>query len=230
VTTIDQHFDDLENAKLIATHLQLPVDQINGPAFLSLLREEQNPSFCIKHEPGRRLVLHDSGYHNGEGITINLAQYAMYLAETRANLPEDKKWWYRKGQKGASLQLLWQLRLLYEIGHLKPNYLPFPPRPLDMTPTQKKVWEGIKLQFGLKYVMENWYGTSAMITMGFLAAWCDVSESSARKAKNFLKMKGVIRQAPGDGGKHPKYEDAWLFLPGEIDNRLTTNHENNPPQ
>ncbi|MCA1670410.1 MAG: bifunctional DNA primase/polymerase, partial [Thermomicrobia bacterium] len=151
---------DLRFVTLAAPFLGIPAVPI-GKGFLCVLHQERHPSAALFQMDDGRVMYHDWHARGSllEWLTLPEVLAALrYQGARKLHPPEHA---------------VWTLRLAYEIGALPPAPVAMPPLVGPSTSALHKVYEGVKLLFGLKWRYAH--GEPTALSWGFSAAWCGVA-------------------------------------------------------
>lgn len=104
---------------------------------------------------------------------------------------------------------VWTLRLLTEVGMVRPVAVDLPPLSDTARPSTRKAYEAVRLLFGVRWLYAP--QKPAPMAWRFFAAWSGLSQPHAGDALHALLKEGVIHRA----GQHKAHgRTASLFLPG----------------
>lgn len=165
---------------------------------------DENPSCALYLQHGRIIMQDFSGHFSCDGKPVKrycLAQLYHTIMVKR----------YRK-LEGPTLAI-WDMRLRYKAKLVTPREVKIPSCPDDVTASTRKVYEGFVLLLGLKYLYEKRLNETAF-SQDFAAEWCEVSPSTANRAKIELMKRGVISLVDEHKGCFNK--TCGLFLPGKV--------------
>lgn len=169
-----------------------------GRAFRCILpgHNEKSPSAALWRNPDTGEVrYHDFHRVGGEWHS---------LADVRAALGYGHVVTLSKSEL-----VTWTTRLLVETGFVQSLTVPLPPLPAGSTLDTKKVYEGLRLLFGSRWLHTP--GDPAPFTWKFARAWCGVPEHRAGAAIQALLRANIIHVAE----KFTKgNRSLTLFLPG----------------
>lgn len=186
ITNVVKLFRNRPIALAVARHLDLPPAGTKTQPFTSPLpwRKDAHPSAYLLAEKDGRVVLYDHGDKHGK--VYGLEQYAAVRAY---GTPPDKR--------SRVEHILWRVRLLHEVGALRPpkndQYLAsLPPCPEDATKAQRKGYEGFKLLLVCKQCVSEWAGDPTPLAREFFAAWCGFSPDTANKVRAWLSRRGLL--------------------------------------
>ena len=183
-----------------------------GRAFRCILpgHNERSPSAALWRNPDTGEVrYHD--FHRVEGEWYS-------LADVRAALGYGHVVTLSKSEL-----VTWTTRLLVETGFVQSFTVPLPPLPAGSTLDTKKVYDGLRLLFGSRWLHTP--GEPAPFTWKFARAWCGVPEHRAGAAIKVLIKREVIVKAGahrrnGTGDEAPDKSgprrEMTLFLPGPV--------------
>ena len=112
----------------------------------------------------------------------------------------------------APERAVWLIRLLVEVGAVKPATVRMLPLPRGAKESEKKLYAGLRLLFGCRWLYSP--GDPAPFGWDFAQAWCGIgSHHTVRDAMKQLMGRGIIRIAAQDSrGRN-------LFLPGQGESR-----------
>ncbi len=169
----------LEGVWGFAARLGVPAEI--GRAFRCPLpgHEERRPSAAWFMDAGGEVVLRD--FHRRSGHEFYT------LTEVFASV--------RSGvvQKLAGpSHAVWGRRFLVEVFGLTPVPVKLPPLPADARASVRRVYEGLWLLFGVRWLGTP--GAPAPLAWTFVARWCGVGERQAGEALGELSRVGVIRR------------------------------------
>ena len=178
-----------------------------GQGFRCILRghTERHPSAVLKKNPQDGIIRYYDYHKRGEDLSYAQAEvYAAHLYKGKI-----------KRITTRPLLATWGIRLLVDLGFLKPLDVKFPPLPPTSHRSYKKVYDGIKLLFGCKWLHTP--GASSPLSWKFLAAWCGVSQVTAGNALAFLIQQGIVHK---DDPYATKNREMNLFFPGPDPNTI----------
>jgi hypothetical protein len=186
--------------RLQAEYLGIP-DVPYGSGFLCVIHGDTRPSAALFRQESGHVRYHD--FHTqgtpAEWLTLTEVFFAQRSGEVR--------------KLNSPSHVVWQLRLLYEIGLIDPVPVAMRPLPEHATDPVRKVYDGFRLLCGLRWLVYPEREPVAY-THGFVAAWCDIALETARKAILALVAIKVVEQtgtAPSVFGK-----EISLFLPRRV--------------
>src|SRR3989344_658285 len=158
---------------------------------------EDNPSASLYRHPQTGAILYRDWHGKDGNQWYPLAVVAASLAYGKI-----------KRLRGPELAT-WQIRLLVELGILKPAPVEMKPLPADATDIERKVYDGFRLLLGCKWRYSP--NEPTPFARNFAAAWCGVSVAQVRSAIKALQMQyRVIHFVEW-------YQRLRLWLPAPLD-------------
>ncbi len=178
----------------VAPRLGLPTTAL-GRAFRCVLpgHDEDRPSAALYRNRAGNIVYVD--FHAPDPALKVLALAEVYAAQR----------WGKVERLSGQQYALWTLRLLVEAGLVAPAPVPLPPLPPGARPAVVKVYNGLRLLFGCRWLHTP--GAPAPFSWRFGAAWCGPGQRHVGEAMGALLKAGVIHRQAKVGGLS-------LFLPG----------------
>lgn len=187
----------LEVAKLLGLPVDSLIEKGCSKNFCCILpgHSEEDPSASLYRHPQTGAILYRDWHGKDRAQWYPLVSVAASLAY------------------GKTIQLrgpelaTWQIRLLVEVGILKPVPVQMKPLPAGATDVERKVYDGFRFLLGCKWRYSP--NEPTPFARNFAAAWCGVSVAQVRSAIEVLQMKyQVIRIVERYG-----YYRLWLPAP-----------------
>lgn len=142
------------------------------------------------HDPSARFTIADDGaylhhcFHDGSSYKLGTI-YALVVGGVEP------------GGMSAIGSLIWQARMLADLGLLPVPNLGFTATPDDMPLPFTAAWEWIKLLFALRSLTT--VGMESPLTPEFIAAWCGVPLPVAEALRDYLAAVGLILRVGKQG-------------------------------
>jgi hypothetical protein len=188
---ISHLFHDPGVALACAKTVGLPTAKI-GRAFHCILHDDRHPSASLYWDPKTGALKYRDWHQQSGAEWYTLADvFASRVAGRVLRL---------KGPSMAS----WFLRLLVEAGLYQPVAVPVRRLPPTVRPAVRKVYEGLLLLLGCKWLRT--LGAPTAFSWRFAADWGGISERHAGESIQWLLKEGFIRQVE-------TYKHMALFLP-----------------
>lgn len=156
-----------------------------GTPVLCVLHAESNPSAALYPDRNGVVMYHDFHAQGTrlEWLTLAEVYAAQKTGEIRKlNAPEHATWF---------------IRLLVDAGLIDPAPLPMVPLPPGASSSMRKVYEGIKLLFGCKWLYAP--EEPSALSWRFTAGWCGVAPGTAASALKMLVARNIVAPV----GQHP---------------------------
>ena len=137
------------------------------------------------HEPSARFTVAEDGaylhhcFHDGSSYKLGTV-YALVIGSIEP------------GAMSSMAALIWQARMLADLGLLAVPEIPFAPAPASVPPAYRDVYEKVRLLFALRSMTR--VGMEAPLTPHFLASWCGIPVALADAARDHLYATGLIRR------------------------------------
>jgi hypothetical protein len=193
------HDRDLEEA--CAVFVGLRADGRNATCPLPG-HDEANASASVYWNRAGELVMRDWHRRNGKEFW---AIPEVYAARTIGHIATDNDG-FARSLNGPSI-VTWRIRLWVDMGVIDPYPVSMPPLFDDATAQDRRVYDGIWLLFGCKWLHTP--GEPTPLGWSFVAGWCGVGVRNAGKSIHRLLDRQIL-QAAG------RYKGQTLYLPGKV--------------
>ncbi len=149
-----------------------------GTAIHCVLHAEDHPSAALFRDRNGVVMYHD--FHEQgtplEWLTLAEVFAAQKTGEVRKlNRPEHATWF---------------IRLLVATGLIDPAPVAMPPMPPGASTSLRKVYEGVRLLFGSKWLYAP--GKPSVLSWRFAAGWCGVAQNTAQHGIQTLVRERII--------------------------------------
>jgi len=177
----------------------LRIDKEIGQAFKCILpgHKDNKPSSSIYQGRNGVYIYRDFHGAKGEQILLLPEVYAS-LHYKRVVSASDK---LAEKEIGKPEVATWGIRLLVDMGFIKPHKVDYKPLKEKVPPTIKKTYEGFIRLLECKYIYSP--NEPTPFSWRFASAWCQVSERKAGEAIKWLLSKGYIKEQGKTSGKRP---------------------------
>jgi len=168
---------DKQFVRLLADFVGVP-DVPVGSAFRCVLHPDEHPSAALFKMDSGHIMYHDFHLQGKpeEWLTFAEILAAQTTGQVRKLNPPE--------------HAAWKIRLLVAVGLIEPAPIALLPLPPDLPASISKVYDGIALLFGCKWLYYS--GAPTALAWRFVGGWCGVAQITAQQGIQALVRHGII--------------------------------------